>query len=319
MNNPERRRQAEGDDHLGRPARDLAPACRGRSLRRRGILLEASELAEKLLGPIEGAELAVPGDRNGTALLGYDDAQAVCDLRQPERRSVPCSASAELLLVRGQGEVQREAGDSSAGHENRAIVTGGPRVEEAQEERLAHQRVERHPSFDVSLQGLAPWNQDECAGSGLGEPRDGSHQCVADAGRRKRRSPSESPQRDLFEQPPQILLEDHHHDDHQDREEPAEDPRREAEAEDLRRQVDGADDHQSDEGEPRPGAPEPDEDGPEQDRDGRDIEEIRPAERKLDRDRQPSEKVHVPTPAESQRFPLASPLPSLRSLCRANL
>jgi hypothetical protein len=213
-------------------------------------------------------------DGERAALLGDDDAQGVAALGEAERRGVPRAARAELLAGRRERQVDREALDAVAAHDDGAVVAGRARVEEREQQGLAQSAVELDAAFEVAVEGLAARHDEQradrpggelgqCAGDRVDRPR-----------RRRGKPPPEAHDGDPLEEPPEVLLEDHDRHDHDDGQEALEDPGGELEADPAHHQVDRRHDPDPERREARARAPQPDDPGEDQRCDERDVEQV---------------------------------------------
>jgi hypothetical protein len=244
------------------------------SLRRRA----AQELADRtgdLLGARERSQVGVARDRHDAPLLRDDDAQGIRSLREPERRCVSRPPFANGREIARKRQVHGEPRHAVSHHEDRAVVTGRVRVEQAEDQRLADPRVERDPAFHMPLEGLPTGNHDEGSGARLRQTRDGASQRVDHVERGRRRLAPKPPDGELLEETPQIVLKDHDDDEYEDGEEALKDPGGQLEVEPPRGQVYGGDQHHADQREAGARVPQPDDSRPQQERDQQYVESVR--------------------------------------------
>jgi hypothetical protein len=134
--------------------------------------------------------------------------------------------------------VYREPRDAVVFHDNGAVVPWGMGVEEAQQQRDAELAVEPDPTRDVGLQRSSAVQHNQGAATALRQSADRPADYVDAVAPGTLRLAARAPDRELLEEPTQVVLEDDDHHQHQSREEPLEDPYRKDEVEDASDQKD---------------------------------------------------------------------------------
>ncbi len=214
---PDARRQAQGDQSFA-PARPqttqkiLEPTGSGGPSRAPN---EALERQGQVLGGSHSLDFATLGDGNFPSLLGHHQAHGIAALGQPESGRMPGTAAPQAIPIRGEREMNTETQNAIAIHEDAAIVPGRLGIEETENQLLGEASIEMNAPVQVAVQGFAPGQDHEGAHLDLGELKERAHQGALHVGRRMGCPPPESPDRNAFEESPQVLLKDHHQHDGQ--------------------------------------------------------------------------------------------------------
>ena len=218
--------------------------------------------------------MPVRGHRDLSPLLRHHDAERIGSLRQSQSGGVSGPPRPELGVVARQGEVDREALDLGASQDHGTVVTRRAGVEQAQQDRLAELAVQWDPPLDVTLEVLRPGDDQQRAGPGGREVSDCPEEQIGHSRSHGLWTTSQAPGADLFEETPQVLLEDHHHDDDQDGEEALQDSGGDPEPQLVREEVDDAEDGDTGQGHPRSGAPQQHHRRPEERGDHRHVRDV---------------------------------------------
>ena len=123
-----------------------------------------------------------------------------------------CTALADLFQVARQRQIDSQHFKPIAVDHHRSIVAGGGGVEDADQQGGADLPFDGYSPFDVGVERLCPFQDNEGPDLLLGQGRGGLDQSVGNF-RPVLGSPGRAktpPRGELFKRPANILLEDHH-------------------------------------------------------------------------------------------------------------